>query len=92
MLAAPSLMSTRKSEIDQRVQVRLSDRENMPAASAVATIGAAEFLEFFVSERDAAGTSVTRDDVNVGFVDKFQSTSQRKGKRRRQALGRTPKQ
>ena len=43
----------------------------MTASATIAAIGATEFFVFFVPERDAAVPTVTGDDVNKGFVNKF---------------------
>jgi len=71
VFAALGFMATRETVIDQRVEVRIRERIHMPAATAVTTVGPAEFLVLFVPERDAAVPAVACGDVDEGFVDEF---------------------
>ncbi len=73
MLTALCVVAARKAEINQRVQIRVGHRKHMAATATVATVGAAELFVFFMAERDAAGSTVSGRDINIGFVNEFHS-------------------
>ena len=59
------------AEIDQRIEVDVGHDIYMAATPAVAAVGAAKFLVFFVPERCAAIAAIACGHVDAGFVNKF---------------------
>ena len=56
MLTPLGIMAAGISKIDQRVQAHIGNGKDVASPAAVATVGTAEFLVFFVTKRDTAGT------------------------------------
>ena len=71
MLAASCLEAPGIAVVDQRVEVGIRHGPDVAAASAVPTVGAAEFLVFFMAELSAAIAAVARCDVDERFVYEF---------------------
>ena len=68
-------MAARIAEVDQGIQVGIRYREDVAATAAVSPIGAAEFLVFLVSKRDAAIAAITGSNVNISFIDELHEAS-----------------
>src|SRR5690606_12108887 len=75
VLAALGFMPARIAEIDQGVEIGIRYRVDMAATATVSPIGAAEFLVFLVSERDAAIAAITGSNVNISFIDELHEAS-----------------
>jgi hypothetical protein len=52
------------AEINQRIECFGGFDDDVPAATAVAAVGTAEFDEFFAVEADAAGAALAAFEVN----------------------------
>ena len=75
MLTALGLVASGVAVIDQRVQIGVGHGEHMPTSPPIATVGATEFLVFFVPERHAAIATITCGNVNKGFIDELHGIS-----------------
>jgi hypothetical protein len=75
VLAALGFVPARVAVVHQGVEVRVRHGEHMAPTSAVAAVGAAEFLVFLVPERHAAIAAITGSNVNKGFVDELHGIS-----------------
>ena len=67
--AAARLELLLKSEIEERIEVRVRDEIDISTGSAVAATGAAARNELFAAERHRAAPAVAGRDVNVDFVN-----------------------
>ena len=65
--------------IDQRVEAINAFDPDIAAASAVSTIGAAEFDKLLTAERDATCATIAGTDIDFGFIEKFHDGSFSKG-------------
>ena len=71
VLATLGIVFARVAEVDQGVEAVVGQGIHVPAAPAVATIGATELFVFFVSERRAAIAPVASGDFDIGFINKL---------------------
>ncbi|MNV11505.1 hypothetical protein D3C71_1020730 [compost metagenome] len=60
-----------EAEIDQRVKTIHGLDPDVAATSTIATIGSAEFDEFFPPERNCARTAIAGTNIDFCFVEKF---------------------
>src|SRR5262249_47629025 len=61
--------------IDQRVEVVLSEKDDVAAFAAVAAVRAAELDEFLAPEARRAGAAVAAFEVDLALVEKFHRAS-----------------
>jgi len=71
MLATLGVMPTGEPEIDQCIEVRIGNGKDVTTAPTVTPIGSSELFVLFMPERDAAGSTISSGDVNIGFVNEL---------------------
>ena len=71
VLSPPRVIATRKTVVDQCIQVGISDSKDVASAPAIPPVGTAKFLVFFMTERDAARPAVSGRDIDIGFVNEL---------------------
>ncbi len=75
VLAALGLVAARVAVVHQRVQVDVCHGKYVTTAAAIAAVGAAKFLVFFVPERHATIAAIPGGNVYIGFVNEFHQVS-----------------
>ena len=71
MLSAFCVMSARKTEIYEGIEIGVCHSKHMAATATVATIGPTELFVLFVPKRDATRPAVSSRDINIGFVNEL---------------------
>ena len=65
------LMPSRVAEVDERIEIAVSHRENTAALPSVSTVRSTERDELFAAKAHAAVAAVPCDHINGDFINKF---------------------
>jgi hypothetical protein len=71
VLTALGVVAARKAEVNQCVEIGISNSKDMAATAAIAPIGAAKLFVLFMPEGDAARPAISSRDINIGFVNEL---------------------